>query len=101
MIMATEEPKKIEVTPEQQKKLNELGMKYLISSFFNGVHHCLMLLAVNIVTYLAILVLQGPEWVLYATSAGAAIFIFKRMASIGKESHDRLIKEVKKLLDLP
>jgi hypothetical protein len=85
-----------ELTPEQIKALNKLGFKFFLGSFVNGVYHAAMLVLMNVVTTLAVLALELPEFLMYV---GAGIFVFKRMFSISKQSHDTFMSEVKKITD--
>lgn len=90
----------VEVTPEQQKELNKIGMKYLFRNFINGVHHSLMLITVNFILIMGIPLMDGPMWLVYLLSAASAFFIFRRMNSISKASHDRLLQEIKKIVNI-
>lgn len=89
---------KKELTPEQQKQIDKLGLKFLLSSIFNTFHHVVMLIAMNFIIATASVLLES-KFVLYAGAIGAGIFVFRRMMSIAKESHDRLIQEAKKITD--
>ena len=86
-------------TEEQLKQLDKLHFKFFISSMLNAVYHALLLVAFNVVTTLAVLALELPEFFMYAGALVAGIFVFRRMLSITKESHDRLTLEVKKIYD--
>jgi hypothetical protein len=87
------------VTPEKQKEINSVGLKFLVKDFFNGVHHMLLLIVVNVITYLSIALLGGPMWMKILCAAIAAIIIFGRMQRITRASHDRLIQDIKKITD--
>lgn len=88
-----------ELTPEQRKALEKLGLKFLAKSLLTGAHHALMLVVMNFITTTFVVLTQLPEFTMYIFSAAVAIFVFKRMFSITKENHDRLILEAKKIVE--
>jgi hypothetical protein len=86
-------------TPEQQKALNKLGVKFLLSSLLNGAYHAAMMVLMNVVTTLAVLALELPEFLMYIGAGVAGIFVFRRMLSIAKQKHDTFILEAKKIIE--
>ena len=87
------------LTPEQIKALNKLALKFFLASLWNGAYHALLLVMLNFVTTMAVLALELPEFLMYVGAIGAGIFVFRRMLSITKESHDRLILDTKKITE--
>jgi len=81
-----------ELTPEQVKQLNKLALKFFLGSFVNGAYHALMLSLMNLVTMLA-------ELLMYVAAIGEGIFVFSRMLSVAKESHDKFVSDAKKITE--
>ena len=88
-----------ELTPEQVKQLNKLALKFFLGSFVNGAYHALMLSLMNLVTMLAVLALELPELLMYVAAIGEGIFVFSRMLSVAKESHDKFVSDAKKITE--
>jgi hypothetical protein len=87
------------LTPEQLKALDKLGLKFFLGSLWNAVYHAIMLVLMNVVTTLAVIDLELPDFFMYAGALVAGIFVFRRMLSITKQSHDTFILEVKKITE--
>jgi hypothetical protein len=88
-----------ELTAEQKKDINKLEVKHFVDSILLGVSSAVTLVLLNIVIVLSVKLLEMPEPVDFAANVFVAILVFRRMLLISKESHDRLIQELKKITD--
>ncbi len=88
-----------QITPEQQKQLDKLGAKFLAKSFWNGIHHGLMAVVMNILLFMGLSIsggLDGPFLMIGSVVIG--IFVFRRMFSIIRQDNLALHEAAKKII---
>jgi len=86
------------ITPEQQKQLNKLGVKMLAKSFWTGMHHALMAIAMNIVLLMGVVALGGDKSILMVGAVVIGFFTFRRMHSIVAQDSVKFHEEAKKII---
>lgn len=88
-----------ELTADKRKRINKLGFKLFVGSFFNGVYHAAMLVLVNFITLLAIKLLELPDWTMYLAAFVAGVIIFNQMFKATRESQAKFVEEAKKIAE--
>lgn len=88
-----------EVTPEQKKQLEKLGAKLFAKSFWNGIHHALMAVVMNIVLFMAVQTfLEGNAAIGMIGAVAIGIFTMRRMHSVITQDIIKFQESAKKIL---
>lgn len=88
-----------EITPEQRKQLEKLGAKLFAKSFWNGIHHALMAVVMNVILFMAVhTFLNGEMAVVLTGSVVIGIFTMRRMHGITTKDIVKFQEEAKKII---
>ena len=87
-------------TEAQQKELNKLAVPYLLKTAFNTLNHVALLFVINAIMLMAhdIYFPESSLAMVYVGSVIAAIFFMRRMNSISKEIHAKLVSDCEAIL---
>ncbi len=91
-----------EVQINQLKQINKLSRKFLLQSMLTGMHHGLILVAVNIFMFFSLEIIfpyHPPKALTLTCSVISAILVFRRMNRVVSERYDSIKKEIEKILE--
>lgn len=90
---------KKQLTLEQRKKIDKLGIKFALKSMWNGAHHGLMAAAMNLILVMvASIYFDNDETMITIGCVIVGIFVFRRILFTYKRDLDKLNEDIKQIL---
>lgn len=90
---------KQEITPEKQRELDKLARGFIAKSLWNGMHHGLMAVVMNIVLVMGVAILFDRDTTVATIgSVVIGIFVFRRMLQIHAQDFKQLHADAEKII---